>query len=79
MDHYQPFFDTLAHYPVSRTLVRALARRRLKQLDRRMGRAVEEMVDLLVIKGVISIDDLSPEVRRLMAERHSFRFLTKVT
>lgn len=69
-------FGTILNMPVKRR--RKQARRRLKKLDKRMARVCEGLVDLLIIKGVISEKDLNPEVRRLMAERHSLRTIMKV-
>jgi hypothetical protein len=78
MSHFEPFFNILANYSVSRPLARRMAAKRLKKLDARMARVSEDLVDILIIKGVISLNDLNPQVRRLMAERHSLRSLTKV-
>lgn len=79
MDHYQPFFAILAKLAISRPLARRLAAKRLRKLDSRMARVTEGLVDLLILKGVLSTNDLNPEVRRIMAERHSLRTLMKVT
>lgn len=76
--HYEPFFRILDTFAVSRPLARRMAAKRLKGLDSRMARVTEDLVDILIIKGVISTNDLNPEVRRLMSERHSLRTMMKV-
>lgn len=78
-EHLKPYAAILGVYGRDKAEGGRLAAERLGELDKALGKVAEPLVDLLIAKGVISVSDLSPEVRRIMAERHSLRVLIKVT
>lgn len=71
------FEKVLNAYAGDRKKGRKLALKRLRKLDRRMARVTEGLVDILILKGLVSIEDFPVEVRRLMAERHSLRTIVQ--
>lgn len=71
------FEKVLNTYATDRGKARRMALRRLEKLDRRMARVTEGLVDILILKGLVSEKDFPVEVRRLMAERHSLRTIVQ--
>lgn len=49
------------------------ARRLLRRTDLSMGRVAEELIDVLVARGVMATGDLLQETRTLLAERQAAR------
>lgn len=77
-EHLEPFIKVQEAIARGKEEGAAEAAKRLAELDKAMAGVVEVLVDLLIAKGVLSVNDLNQEVRRIMAERHSLRVLMKV-
>lgn len=78
MRHYQRFFAILEAFGRDRQKARAMAAERMAELDAPLARIGEGLVDLLIARGLLSLHEVSPDVRRIMAERHSLRVILKV-
>lgn len=78
-DHLGPFIAIQEALGEDKAKARRMIDERLDVLDREAGMHLAPLVDLLISRGVVSLEELTPATRRLLAERHSLRQLKKVT
>ena len=79
MEHLEPFMAIQEALSTDKAKAGRMIAERLDVLDREAGIHLAPLVDLLITRGVLSVEELAPATRRILAERHSLRQLKKVT